>query len=141
MIGDRDAFIRRFALADAMSDDNIAKQQFSFSKAFIVQFIPFRHWEGEDVGGLVLAAPVGVECTDLVVIGQTDQKLDRSPGTCEIGERALSDGGFDGFARQRLPGEATVPFLIGFECDFERHAPTSRMALWPAVASSMLPSR
>ena len=37
------------------------------------QFIVFGHREGEDVGRLVLAAPLRVQCVHLIVAGQADR--------------------------------------------------------------------
>ena len=54
------------------------------SRAIVVRslkLVGFRHREGQDVGRLVLAAPMGVERADLLVAGQPHRQLDRAART------------------------------------------------------------
>ncbi len=59
------------------------------------KLVCFGQREGEDVGRLVLAAPLGVERADFVVAGQPDRNLDRartsvaSCGECAFGDRGV----------------------------------------------------
>ena len=88
-----------------------------------MQLVGFDHREGEDVGGHVLAAPLGVQRADLRVAAQTKRDLDGAGRGRELRKGAFGDCGMGGTLGERPPGGATVPLRVGLKTDIKDQLP------------------
>src|SRR5206468_12160712 len=102
--------------------------------AFNSEISLIRHRKGEDVGRLVVAAPLGIEGADLIIAGQRNRNLDAPLIRGKPRVRAFGDRRLGSFSGELFPGTATVPFLIGVERDLQHHRPG------PSYASTMRPT-
>ena len=112
----------RLALADTARKDDVAEHQLGTGAVGLCQFGRLREWEGQDVGRLVLAPPLGIERADVLVAGQADRNLDRPRSGSELRKGAFGKGRLGGAANEQRPVGATVPLLVGFDVDLEHHA-------------------
>src|SRR5436189_6301655 len=97
---DRHVLLRGLAGADAVSKRDVAEQLGAGQAAFI------SHWEGKDVGRLILAAPGGIERPYLLVGGEQDRDL--AVGKARMS--AVGNRGMDRAAGEGGPVGAAVPF-------------------------------
>ena len=100
---DADSFLGSLSLADAMRQDEVAQHDRRAIFIRLFELVLLRHREGEDIGGLVLAPPLGVQDANLVVASETDGQLDMAAGRPQLREGAFSDCGLGGLADTRLP--------------------------------------
>ena len=70
MLVDAHAFLGRFACAHAMGQDDVAEHDRGAIVVRLLELVRLGHREGQDVGRLVLAAPMGVQPADLIVAGR-----------------------------------------------------------------------
>ena len=123
MLFDRHPFVRRFCLANSVGEDDVAEQKLGSGEIGPAEIAFVGHREGQDIGRLFLATPFGIEGAHLLVPGKGHGDFDGPIGVQKLRIAALGDGSFSGLRGEPFPWAATVPFLVGFDRDFEHHRP------------------
>ena len=117
MVLDADAFVRRLGVADAAGKHDIAKQEFRPGNNCLLEFLGFASGNDRTLVGLSLSRHSALSARTSFVAGQPDRELDGTIGFGEVRVGAFGDRCLGRAAHERVPGLATVPFLVGLDVD------------------------
>ena len=125
---DRNVFLRRFAGADAVREDDVTKQDLAaVGPGDGIEKLSLDHRERKDVGRLVVAAIAGVQRLDLLIIGEADRDFHDKLRFVKPAVAAACNGGMDSALGKRRPVDPIVPLLAGIGFDEDHScAPQAR---------------